>query len=83
MGDLIDTIPADQKVFIGRDFNGRLGKEVVNYNSVHGGFGYGVRNESGEIFLEFALAQELIIANSIFRKKDEHLITYKSGGHAT
>ena len=25
----------------------------------------------------------MVIANSIFRKKDEHLISYKSGGHAT
>ena len=33
--------------------------------------------------LEFAFAKELFIANSIFRKKDEHLIKYKSGGHAT
>ena len=83
LGDLIDTIPAEEKVFIGGDFNGHIGKEAANYNSVHGGFGYGVRNESGEILLEFALAKELVIANSIFRKKDEHLITYKSGGHAT
>ena len=72
-----------KKFFIGGDFNGHIGKEAVNYNSVHGGFGYGVRNESGEILIEFALAKELVIANSIFRKKDEHLITYKSGGHAT
>ena len=33
--------------------------------------------------LEFALAKELVIVNSIFGKNDEHLITYKSGGHAT
>ena len=33
--------------------------------------------------LEFALAKDLVIANSIFRKKDEHLTTYKSDGHAT
>ena len=83
MGDLINTIPADEKVFIGGDFNGQIGKEAVNYNSVHGRFGYGVRNESGDILLEFALAKELGIAKSIFRKKDEHLIMYKSGGHAT
>ncbi|XP_057524007.1 uncharacterized protein LOC130803822 [Amaranthus tricolor] len=81
--DLIDTIPADEKVFICGDFNGHIGKETVNYNLVHDGFGYGVRNESGEILLEFALVKELVIANSIFRKNDEHLITYKSGGHAT
>ena len=43
----------------------------------------GARNESGENLLEFALAKELVIANSIFRKKEEHLITYKSGTQAT
>ena len=69
LGDLIDTIPADEKFFIGGDFNGHIGKEAVNYNSVHGGFGYGVRNESGEILLEFALAKELVIANSIFKRR--------------
>ena len=69
LGDLIDTIPADEKVFIGGDFNGHIGKEVVNYNSVHGGFDYGVRNKTGEILLEFALEKELVIANSIFSKR--------------
>ena len=83
LGDLIGTIPADEKVFIGRDFNGYIGKEAYNYSSVHGDFGYGIRNESGENLLEFALAKELLITNSIFRKKDEHLIAYKSSGHAT
>ena len=65
LGDL-DAIPSDKKFFVGGDFNGHIDKEAVNYNSVYGEFGYGVRNESGEILLEFALA-----------KKDEHLISYK------
>ncbi|XP_057526360.1 uncharacterized protein LOC130805594 [Amaranthus tricolor] len=69
LGDLKDTIPADEKVFIGGDFNGHIGKETINYNSVHGGFVYGVRNESGEILLEFALAKEFIIANSILERR--------------
>ena len=43
----------------------------------------GARNEIRENLLEFALAKDLVIENSIFRKKDEHLTTYKSGGHAT
>ena len=83
LGDLMRTIPEDEKVFLGGDFNRHIGRDAGNYNSVHGGFGLGARNESGENLLEFALAKELVIANSIFRKKDEHLITYKSGGHAT
>ncbi|XP_057531667.1 uncharacterized protein LOC130809848 [Amaranthus tricolor] len=60
-----------------------LDEDACNYNSVYGGFGLEARNQSGENLLEFALAKELVIENSIFRKKDEHLITYKSGGHAT
>ena len=83
LGDLIGTISADENVFIGGDFIGHIGKETYNYSLVHGGFGHGVRNESGENLLKFALAKELLITNSIFRKKDEHLITSKSGGHAT
>ena len=83
LGDILETIPANEKVFLGGDFNGHIGKEATNYNSIHGGFGYGVRNESDESLLELVLAKELVIANSIFRKKDEHLITYKSGKLAT
>ncbi|XP_057535490.1 uncharacterized protein LOC130813664 [Amaranthus tricolor] len=46
VGEEISSL-ANEKVFIGGDFNGDIGKEAVNYSSVHGGFGYGVRNESG------------------------------------
>ena len=77
------TIPADENVFIGEDFNGHIGKEAYNYSSGHGCFGYSVWNESGENLLEFALVKKLLITNVIFRKKDKHLITYNSGGHET
>ena len=83
LGDLMRAIPEDEKVFLGEDFNGHIGRDAGNFNSVHGGFGLGARNESGENLLEFALGKDLVIENSIFRKKDEHLTTYKSGGHAT
>ena len=78
LGDLMRTIPEDEKVFLGGDLNGHIGRDASNYNLVHGGFGLGARNESGENLLDFVLAKKLVIANSIFRKKDEHLITYKS-----
>ncbi|XP_057523856.1 uncharacterized protein LOC130803670 [Amaranthus tricolor] len=71
------------RIVVGEEIISIVSGDADNYNSVHGGFGLGARNESGESLLEFALAKELIIANFIFRKKDEHLITYKSGGHAT
>ena len=81
--NIIGNILRDEKVFVGGDFNGHMGKEADSYESVHGGFGLGVRNESGEQLLHFSLAHDLVIANSIFKKKEEHLITYKSVVHTT
>lgn len=37
---------------------------------------------SEENLLEFAFAKKLDIGNLISRKKDEHLIIFKSSGHA-
>ena len=81
--DLMRSIPEDEKVLLGGDFNGHIGRDAGNFNSVHEGSGVGARKESRENLLEFALAKNLVIANSIFRKKDDHLTTYKSDGHAT
>ncbi|GJZ34752.1 ubiquinol oxidase, mitochondrial-like protein [Tanacetum coccineum] len=46
-------------------------------------FGYGVRNEEGRTILEFAVAHDLVVVNSFFKKRDAHLITYHSGDYDT
>ncbi|GJW87601.1 retrovirus-related pol polyprotein LINE-1 [Tanacetum coccineum] len=46
-------------------------------------FGYGVRNEEGHTFLEFAVTHDLVVVNSFFKKRNAHLITYHSGDHDT
>ena len=81
LGNQMRTIPKDEKVFLGGDFNGHIGRDVGNFNTVYGRFGLGARDESGESLLEFELSKDFVIANLIFRK--EHLISYKSAGHAT
>jgi hypothetical protein len=50
---------------------------------VHGGFGYGSRYQEGEGILNFALAYDLIIANTLFRKRFSHLITFSSGQYCS
>ena len=47
---------------------------------MHGGFGYGTRNSEGEWILEFAMANNLFVANTCFMKRESHLVTYNSGG---
>jgi len=76
---LVRGIPADEKVIIGADMNGHVGVNTAGYEGVHGGYGYGNRNEEGIRLLEMAQGLDLVIANTCFKKRDEHLITYCSG----
>jgi hypothetical protein len=50
---------------------------------VHGGFGYESRNQEGEGILNFALAYDLFVANTFFRKRVSHLVTFSSGQHCS
>nr|XP_009803799.1 PREDICTED: craniofacial development protein 2-like [Nicotiana sylvestris] len=62
----------------GEDFNGYIGRSVGGYDEVHGGSGFGVRDGGGKSLLDFAKAFNLVIANSSFQKREEHLVTFKS-----
>ena len=72
-------IPLHEELIIGGDLNGHVGKDRSNFEREHGGHGYGQQNPEGESILSFAQAYNLVVANTYFQKKDEHLITYKSG----
>jgi hypothetical protein len=63
---LISSVRISEKLFIG-DLNGHVGSTRVGFDGVHGGFGYGSRNPEGEGILNFALAYDLIVANTLFR----------------
>ena len=70
-------------VVIAGDFNGHVGKSINGYDSLHGGYGYGDRNKEGERILEFCAAMDMIVANTFFKKRDSHLVTYESGSAKT
>ena len=62
-----------------------IGRAGTEYREVHGGMGYG-RSEpdvEGERILEYALAFDLLLGNTCFKKRDSHLITYKFRNAAT
>ena len=40
----------------------------------------GDKNEEGERVTDFAMAFDLSIVNTIFEKRSNHLVNYKSGG---
>ncbi|KAI5734873.1 hypothetical protein M8J77_011455 [Diaphorina citri] len=74
-------IPKEERIIAGGDFNGHVGRRGNDEERVHGGWSYGERNDGGDRIVEYALAFDLGITNTFFEKRDEHLITYKSGPH--
>lgn len=62
--------PRSEKIFVGGDFNGHIGVKAEGYDTAHGGFGYGKRNNGGVSVLDFAVAYDLLVANSFFKKED-------------
>ena len=65
--------------FIGGDMNGHVGSDSGGYTA-HGGYGYGTRNLEGNLILEFCTAQDMYLCNTYFKRKEEQLLTYSSGG---
>ena len=76
LDEIVRSIPTTERLFIGGDFNGHIGSAAGSYGEVHGGFGLGDRNGGGTSLLDFAKAFELVIVNSTFPKKEEHLVIW-------
>jgi hypothetical protein len=79
---LVSSVPLSEKLFIGGDLNGHVGSTRVGFDGVHGGFKYGSWNQE-EGILNFALAYDLIVANTLFRKTVSHLVTFSNGQHCS
>nr|XP_016499080.1 PREDICTED: craniofacial development protein 2-like [Nicotiana tabacum] len=75
---VVRGIPHSEKLIIGGDFNGHIGVTARGYDEVHGWFGFGVRNEGSTSLLYFSKAFNLVLANSCFHKREEHLVTFQS-----
>ncbi|KAG8231536.1 hypothetical protein J437_LFUL008077 [Ladona fulva] len=61
-------IPENERAIIGEDLNGHVGRRRCGEERVHGQWSVGV-----------AVAYDLTIVNTYFRKGEGHLITYKRG----
>jgi len=83
LDEVIQSIPQTETLLIEGDFNRHIGRRGNGYEMIHGGFGYGEGNSGGVSILDFAVAYELSIVNSCFKKKEEDLITFKSGNTRT
>ena len=80
---LIEGVKQSEKIILGGDLNGHVGKNSEGYEGLHGGHGYGVRNMEGETILEFYEAAGMIVCGIQFSKTESKLISYSSGGYNT
>ncbi|VDO92280.1 unnamed protein product [Heligmosomoides polygyrus] len=75
-------LPSKDVIIVAGDLNGHVGA-TKDGCSCHGGFGNGSGNADDERILDYAESQSLTIVNTIFRKRDPHLISYYSGSTKT
>lgn len=76
---LIQQIPMEENILLWRDFNGHIGMNNVGYEAVHEGYSFGQRNETGHQSLNLLWCIIYASQKPIFKKKEEYLITFKSG----
>ena len=81
--ELVGKTEEGELLVVCGDLNGHVGKETEGLEEVHGGHGYGNRNREGRSILEMAQRRELVVCNTWYRKKEEHLFTFSSGGRCS
>ncbi|XP_064094381.1 uncharacterized protein LOC135206820 [Macrobrachium nipponense] len=82
MDGIMQELEEHERVKVGADLNGHVGSENEAIGRMHGGHGIG-RNPDGESVVDYAVSFDMAIVNTFFKKKREHLITYRSEGRCS
>ena len=80
---LIESISTEERIVLGADLNGHVDEGHIGDEEIMGRYGAGTRNKEGSMVVDFGKRMDLAIVNTYFKKKDEHRVTYKSGGKST
>ncbi|KAK3522013.1 hypothetical protein QTP70_021391 [Hemibagrus guttatus] len=83
LDEVMESIPTGERVVIGADFNGYVGEGNTGDEEVMGKFGVKERNLEGQMGVDFAKRMDKAVVNTYFQKREEHRVTYKSGGRRT
>ncbi|KAK3518407.1 hypothetical protein QTP70_000608 [Hemibagrus guttatus] len=83
LDEVMESIPTGERVVIGADFNGHVGEGNRGDEEVMGKFGVKERNLEGQMVVDIAKRMDMAVVNTYFQKREEHRVTYKSGGRRT
>ena len=64
----VNTTPSSDMLVIMGDFNAKVGSDNENWQDNIGKFGYGERNNRGELLLHFCASNGLFITNTCFKQ---------------
>ena len=74
--DLLERTPKKDVLFIIGDWNAKVGSQETP--GVTGKLGLGMRNEAGQILIQFCQENALVIANTLFQQHKGRLYTWTS-----
>ena len=77
---LIESVSKEERIVLGADLNGHVDKGNIGNEKIMGRYSAITRSKKGSVIVNFAKRMDLAIVNTYFKKKDEHRVTYKSGG---
>ncbi|KAK3554289.1 hypothetical protein QTP70_020155 [Hemibagrus guttatus] len=80
LDEVMESIPTGERVVVGVDFNGHVGEGNTGDEEVMGKYGVKERNLEGQMVVDFAKRMDMAVVNTYFQKREEHRVTYKSGG---
>ena len=72
---LIESIPIQERIVLGADLDGHVGKGNIRDEEIMGRYAVGTRNKEGSMVVDFAKRMDLVVVNTYFKKKDEHRVT--------
>ncbi|XP_066959109.1 craniofacial development protein 2-like [Macrobrachium rosenbergii] len=78
--EYIERVPRSELLVLSGDMNAPVGESSDGFEGVHGGRGFGSRNER---LLELAETMNLVVLSTQFEKRRSHLVAYKSGQNET
>ena len=91
---LIESISTEERIVLGADLNGHVGEGNIGDEKIMGRHGAGIRNKEESMIVDFTSSwmdldftsssrMDLAIVNTYLKKKEDHRVTYKSGGKST
>ena len=66
---LIESVSKQERIVLGEDLNGYVGKGNKGDEEIMGRYGTGTRNKKGKMVVDFARRMDLAVVNTYFKKK--------------